>query len=205
MRIKTLAPWIFLIACVFRLSTAHALQIGDPAPLPAKTLGNYDGKNMTLADIKGANGKLVIFSCNQCPYSNAWEARIVEIGNMYAGKGIGVVMINSNEATRIPGETASANKKRAETTKMNFPYVIDADSELARAFGATRTPEVFLFDKNNKLVYHGAVDDSADAAKMKEPYLKNALDALLDAKPIAKSETKFIGCGIKFAPLGKKS
>jgi hypothetical protein len=128
-----------------------------------------------------------------------WESRIVELGNTCAAKGIGVVAVNSNDPKVAEDDSFEGMQQRAKDRGMQFPYVVDATSNLARAFGATKTPEAFLFDKDGKLVYHGAIDDNGqEPAKVENAYLKNALEAVVNGSDVPVKETKSIGCGIKF-------
>ena len=162
---------------------------------------NVDGKEFAIADVAGKKGTLVVFTCNACPWAKAWEKRIVEIGNTYPKKGIGVIVINSNDPAVVADDDYAPMQTRAKERGMKYPYVVDATSEVARAFGATHTPEAFLFDAEGKLVYHGAIDDNAkEPAKVKERYLQNALEAVSTGKAVAVTETKSIGCSIKFRP-----
>jgi len=162
---------------------------------------NIDGTQWTLQKAQGKKGTLVIFSCNACPYAKAWEDRIVALGNSFSQKGIGVIQINANDPQRVSDDSFEKMVERAKAKGMKFPYVVDATSNVARAFGATRTPEIYLFDGSNKLVYTGAVDgnsEDASAVEAGEHFLKTALEAVLLSKPIAIKKTKAIGCGIKF-------
>lgn len=177
------------------------LTIGTPAVLTELEMTGTDGKKHSIHSVRGEKGTLVIFSCNQCPWVVKWEDRIAEIGNAASEQGIGVIVINSNDADRHPAEDMKSMKERAKKRAFKFPYVADSSSDLARAFGASKTPEVFLFDAELKLAYHGAIDDNAqDAAKVEQPFLKRAIDALSAGKPIEKKETKAMGCGIKLRP-----
>ncbi len=177
---------------------AWALELGDVAPKSDVKMKNVDGKELSVADVKGVKGTLVIFSCNHCPFVKAWEERITALGNGALKQGVGVIQINSNDPAKA-GDTYEAMQDRAKARGFQFPYVVDADSGVARAFGATRTPEVLLFDAAGKLVYHGAIDDNhKDAAAAKEHYLKDALDALVAGKEITVKTTKAVGCSIKF-------
>ncbi len=202
MKLHTLALTTML---ALALGTAQAdeakpLAIGAKAPLATAKLKNpTDGKEITLDKAKGSKGLLVVFTCNECPYAKAWEKRIVELGNTYAKKGVGVVLINSNDPSVNAGDSLEATGARAKERKMAFPYAIDATSGIAKAFGATKTPEAFLFDKGGKLVYHGTIDDNhQEPAKVAKRYLKDALDAVVAGKAPAVQETKSLGCGIKF-------
>jgi peroxiredoxin len=195
------------LAAVLSLAGAPAaraedkpLALGASAPMAdTKLKSAADGKDVTLAGAKGPKGLLVVFTSNLCPYAKAWEERLVELGNTYSKKGIGVVVVNSNDSASKPGESVEAMAARAKERKMAFPYASDATSGLARAFGATKTPEAFLFDKGGKLVYHGAIDDNhEEPAQVTKRYLKDALEATLTGKTPAVQETKSIGCGIKF-------
>jgi peroxiredoxin len=176
-----------------------ALQIGATMPMADVKMKNVDGKELDLAEIKKPTGTLVVFTCNHCPFAKKWESRIVELGNLYQAKGIGVVAINANDPKVAAEDSFDVMQQRAKDRGMEFPYVVDATSNLARAFGATKTPEAFLFDKSGKLVYHGAIDDNGDdAAKVENAYLKLALDAVVSGGDVAVKETKSIGCTIKF-------
>lgn len=177
------------------------LALGSPVPAAvAKTkMKNVDGKMLSLADVTGKAGTLVVFTCNHCPFAKAWEERIVELGNTYAAKGVGVVLVNANDPTTHPDDGFEQMQARAKSRGMKVPYVVDDTSGVARAFGASVTPEAFLFDKSGKLAYHGTIDDNRqEPDKVKVRYLKDALDAVVAGKKPAVPETKGLGCGIKF-------
>lgn len=185
---------------------AKPLAIGAAVPMTDVKMMNVDGKSVTLAGIKGAKGTLVVFTCNHCPWAQAWTDRIVALGNEYSKKGIGVVAVNPNDPNAYDEDNYDAMVARAKERGMNFPYVVDATSDLARAFGASHTPEAFLFDKSGKLVYHGAVDDNArEPEKVTARWLHDALDATVAGKAVAVKETKSMGCGIKFRAKGAGS
>ncbi len=176
-----------------------ALQFGDEAPMISTKMKGVDGREMSIADVAGGKGTLVIFSCNACPWVKAWETRIVTLGNTYAKRGIGVIAINSNDPSKNAEDGYDVMQQRARQRGMKFPYVVDGTSDVARAFGATRTPEAFLFDASGKLVYHGAIDDNAkEPRKVSERYLEDALQAVSTGKEISVTETKALGCSIKF-------
>ena len=178
---------------------AGELEIGSTMPLKDLELADISGKNMTLANAKGDAGTLVVFSCNTCPWVIRWEDRYVSLANTYAQKGIGMIAVNSN-AARFGGEDSLEEMlEHAKNNGYNFPYAQDPESELASAFGATKTPHIYLFDGDDKLVYRGAIDDNAkNAKKVDEPFLANAIDALLAGNPINPQTTKALGCSIKF-------
>jgi len=175
------------------------IAIGDEAPMATTKMKNVDGKQLSIADVKKAKGTLVVFSCNACPWAKAWETRIVALGNASTKRGIGVIVINSNDPTVNDQDGYDVMKERAKQRKMQFAYVVDATSDVARAFGATRTPEAYLFGADGKLVYHGTIDDSPkDAAAVKDAYLKDAVNAVSTGKTVTTAETKSMGCSIKF-------
>jgi len=140
-----------------------------------------------------------VFTCNHCPFARGWERRIADLANTYAKKGIGAILINANDPAKYPDDDFAGMQARAKELGLHVPYVMDDTSGVAKAFGASRTPEAFLFDRNGKLAYHGAVDDDhRDAAAAKNHYLKDALDAVVEGRPAPVADTKAIGCGIKF-------
>lgn len=167
---------------------------------------SIDGKKYSIDSVAGEHGTLVIFSCNHCPWVKKWEDRIASLGNEYRKKGFGVIVINSNDPSLSRGDDMDSMKQRAKERSFEFPYVVDTGSAVARAFGATRTPEVFLFDKDKKLAFYGAIDDNADdASKVEKHYLKDAFEALAKGETPATQETKAFGCTIKFGETAKQS
>ncbi|MDP7609572.1 MAG: thioredoxin family protein [Candidatus Marinimicrobia bacterium] len=188
---------IHIIGFTFLL--AGELEIGSTMPLKDLELADISGKNITLANAKGDAGTLVVFSCNTCPWVIRWEDRYVSLANTYAQKGIGMIAVNSN-AARFGGEDSLEEMlEHAKNNGYNFPYAQDPESELASAFGATKTPHIYLFNGDDKLVYRGAIDDNAkNAKKVDVPFLANAIDALLAGNPINHQTTKALGCSIKF-------
>ncbi len=175
------------------------VMLGSPAPMADVKMKGVDGKSVSVADVQGEQGTLVVFSCNACPWVKAWEDRIAELGNTYKKKGVGVLVINSNDPAKNAEDGYDVMQTRALEKGFRFPYVVDESSDVARAFGATRTPEAFLFDADGKLVYHGAIDDNAKEPDMvKEKYLRDALEAVVNGHEVPVAETKALGCGIKF-------
>jgi peroxiredoxin len=181
-------------------AVAGPLTVGAPAPLASQKMKSaLDGKSVSIADVAGKAGTLVIFTCNHCPFARGWERRIADLGNSYAKKGVGVILVNANDPAKYPEDGFAEMQARAKTLGLQVPYVVDETSNLARAFGASVTPEAFLFDKGGKLAYHGTIDDNhKDPDQVAKRYLKDALDAVVAGKPPAVAETKGIGCGIKF-------
>jgi peroxiredoxin len=173
------------------------LRIGEEAI--SFKLPGVDDKSHSLHDYEGKNGIAVIFSCNHCPYVRAWEDRMVQIQNDYSSRGMQLVAINANDESKYPDDSFSKMKERAREKRFNFPYLRDETQETARAYGAERTPEVFLFGKDLTLQYHGAIDDNYDdPSAVKEHYLRSALDALLRGASPPTPETKPVGCTVKW-------
>lgn len=173
------------------------LKTGDKAIL--FTLPGVDGKDDSLSDYAGKNAVAVILSCNHCPYVRAWENRMVQIQADYMSRGVQLLAINANDESKYPEDSFAKMKERAREKRFNFPYLRDETQKVARSYGAERTPEVFLFDRNLLLQYHGAIDDNYDDPKaVKEHYFRNALDAVLAGKSASLAETKPVGCSIKW-------
>ena len=187
-----------LVASASVAASAFGLNIGDKAPSTSVKMKNVDGSEVSIADVTGKEGTLVIFSCNHCPFVKAWQGRIASIGNAAKGKGVGVIVINSNDPASYPEDSFTEMQARAKQLGFTFPYMVDATSGVARSFDATRTPEAFLFDKDGKLVYHGAIDDSQKVDQVSKHFLQDAIDAATAGKEIPVKETKFVGCGIKY-------
>ena len=173
------------------------LKPGDQAI--AFDLPGTDDKRHALADYAGKEAVAVIFSCNHCPYVRAWEDRMVQIQSDYADKGVQLVAINSNDAGKYPDDSFPKMKERAGERGFNFPYLYDETQETAHAYGAERTPEVFLFDKSGALRYHGAIDDNYDNPNaVQSRYLRQALDAVLANQDPPTAQTPPVGCTIKW-------
>ena len=162
-------------------------------------LKGTDEKVHQPEDYPGAKMLGVIFSCNHCPYAQAWEGRLIQIQRDYAGRGVQFLLINSNDPAKYPDDSFSSMQRRAQEKRYPFPYLFDETQEVARQYGATRTPEIFLFDERRVLRYHGAPDDNyEDPAAVRQPYLRNAIEALLAGKMPTMAETKPVGCTIKW-------
>lgn len=195
---KTLI-FTFLASFLVPFNDGEQLEIGAKAPKTDLSLTNIDGKSVTLNELKKENGLCVIYSCNTCPWVIAWEDRYNEIYKQCEADGIGFVLVNSNEAKRSGDDSLDEMKKHAgEKGYESFAYVVDKNHELADAFGATKTPDVFLFNGDMELVYKGAIDDnSKDKSSVSEPYLINAVKALSKGEQIDPATTKALGCSIK--------
>ena len=192
-------------AVVALAAPAHAqLGLGDAMPMGTVKMKNVTGKDLTLAASAGKQGTLVVFTCNACPWAKKWQSRVAEIGNSALAAGLGVVAVNSNDPAMNAEDGYKEMQKRAKDLGFKFPYVVDATSDVARAFGATRTPEAFVFDAGGKLVYHGTIDDNAnDAAAVKDAWLRDAVNAVAEGKAVSVAETKALGCSIKFSAAKK--
>lgn len=178
--------------------TGEVLPIGSSLPMIDEKMMNVDGKEITLKDVAKGKGLLVMFSCNTCPYVIKNQERTIEAADRASNLDIGTILINSNEALRGDADSPAAMKDYAQEQKYMMPYTIDKDSKIADAFGATKTPEVFLFDGEMKLVYHGAIDDNpTDANNVKRNHLFEAMKELNAGKKITVTESKGVGCGIK--------
>ena len=173
------------------------LQVGDAAL--AFDLAGVDGKMHSLSGIsEGKRATAVVFMCNHCPYVLAWLDRLVAAAQDYAGQDVAFVGINANDAAKYPADSFDRMVELAETRGLPFPYLHDETQKVAEAYGAERTPEIFLFDAGLKLRYHGAPDDNYEEEQATEPYLRHALDAVLAGKEPPVAETPPVGCTIKW-------
>jgi len=174
------------------------LRIGDTAA--DFTLPATDGQTYNLQDaFKNARAVVVVFTCNHCPYAQAWEDRINAIARDYASQGVRLFAINPNNASAYPADSFENMAKRAREKHFAFPYLYDESQSVARSYGAERTPELFIFDVTKTLRYHGAPDDNyEDERAVKHHYAREALDALLAETGPALPETRPVGCTIKW-------
>ena len=194
-----------LSASLMTAQTSETLNIGAVAPASDVKMTDISGAQYSLADLKNSGGLLVVFSCNGCPFvvgsegSEGWEGRYDGLREIAEANNIGMALINSNEAKRDKGDDMKGMKTRAvEHGFSKCKYLLDVNTTVANAFSARTTPHVYLFDGNMKLVYKGAIDDNVDdSKKVKEPYLKNAMENLASGKKIKPAETKPVGCSIK--------
>jgi peroxiredoxin len=165
-------------------------------------LKNVDGKTISLADYKTAKGYIVVFTCNHCPYAQAYESRIMELDKMYASKGYPVIAISPNDPIGEPADSFDNMKKRAAEKKYTFPYTIDETQDVTRTYGAKATPHVYVLQKTakgNVVQYIGAIDnDTENTNPNKTKYVEEAVNALIAGKAVATSSTKVIGCSIKW-------
>jgi thioredoxin-related protein len=181
-----------------------SLEIGSKAPKQTYKMAATSGKDLSLQDLKGEKGLLVVFSCNTCPFvvggdgfGVGWESRYNDLQDYCTKNNIGMVLVNSNEAKREGDDSMDNMKAHAKKMGYKSTYVVDSNSELANAFGAKTTPHVYLFDKGMSLVYKGAIDDDNSGKDVKETYLIDALGKLSAGKKIDPNTTRNKGCSIK--------
>lgn len=175
-------------------------KIGDKAR--DFKLKNVDGKMVSLSDYKDVKGYIVVFTCNHCPFAKAYESRILDLNKMYASKGFPVIAINPNDKSKEPDDSFENMVAKAKEKGYTFPYLYDESQEIAKAYGATRTPHVYVLSKNGKdltVEYIGAIDNNADDAKAAtKKYVEDAVNSLLAGKKPETAFTKAIGCTIKW-------
>jgi thioredoxin-related protein len=175
-----------------------AISVGTEAPATNIIMKSVSGKETSIKQEMKENGVLIMFSCNTCPYVIKNQERMLQIAATAKANNVGVIVINSNEAQFDDVDSYAAMQTYAKQQGYNFNYVVDEKAAVANAFGATRTPELFLLNKNGILVYKGAIDDSpADAKNVKIINAKNAIESIAQGKAISVTETKSIGCTIK--------
>lgn len=197
---------LFFIALVFVVLTSLMLKpselaIGDKAPSPDIKMKDISGKSFSFNDVKKNNGLLVVFSCNTCPWVIKNQEVATEGYNYAISKNVGVIVLNSNEAQRGDADSKEAMAKYAKDQNYKWPYVMDDNSAMANAFGAKVTPECYLFDKDMKLVYHGAITDNPKTpSESTRDHLKVAIDELVEGKAVSMSTSKAMGCTIKRKP-----
>ena len=181
----------------FRLSVSE-LTIGSAIPNPDLKMKDITGKEVSFKDAKKEGGLLVMFSCNTCPVVIRNQDRTKEICKEALSKNVGVILLNANEGTRGDGDSFEDMQSYAKDQQYKWHYVVDKNSVMADAFGAMRTPECFLFDKDMKLVYHGAIDNNpGNAGDVSKKYLSDAITEMLAGKDVTVKVTRSIGCGIK--------
>ncbi|WP_335966181.1 thioredoxin family protein [Galbibacter sp. PAP.153] len=174
-------------------------KIGDKAT--DFQLKNVDGNMVSLSDYEDVKGYLVIFTCNSCPYANAYEDRIIALHEKYNEKGVPVIAINPNNPEIQPKDSYENMQQRAKEKGYSFPYLIDEGQKIFPVYGAQRTPHCFLLEKTsdgNVVKYIGAIDDNyQDADAVETTYVEDAIDAMLQGEEITIKNTKAIGCSIK--------
>ena len=192
---KRLAMFAILLSFTVA-ATADELAVGAKAP----GFSLINATNSQRVTFTPGNGKLsaVVFTCNQCPYAKAFEDRLVALGNEYAKRGVTFYAVDPNDDAAYPIERVSEMRARATAKKYPFPYLKDADSSVARAYGARVTPHVFVVDGKGVVRYRGYVDDSAKPAERQHEGLREALDALIAGRNVPQTATRAFGCTIKW-------
>ena len=198
-KLFSLVALIAISGILFSSFDTNGLDVGDKAT--DFRLLNVDGNMVSLADMKDAKGYIVTFTCNHCPFSVMYEDRIIALNKKYASMGYPVVAINPNDANRRPGDSFAEMKIRAKEKGFDFPYLYDETQEVAKSYGATRTPHVYLLDASRKVRYIGAIDNNAsEASEVSEYYLADAIEAIEAGKNPDPDFTKAAGCTIKWKP-----
>ena len=196
--ITSLLSIIMILMLVSATSTGY--EVGDT--VSDFKLKNVNGKLVSLSDYKDSKGVILIFDCNTCPYSKAYNDRIIALHKSFAPRGFPVVTINANDGEQSPGDAFGEMVEKAKRKNYDFPYLLDDTQRVARAFGATNTPHVFLLDRQGNsfvIAYIGAIDNNArNGAQADKKYVEDAVNALLAGKPVAVKKTKAVGCGIKW-------
>lgn len=182
----------------FAFKPLVALKVGDALPESKVEMKDVNGKKWSLQSAMQENGLLVMFSCNTCPWVVKNQERTNEILSYALSQKIGVMVLNSNEGSRNADDSYEDMKAYAKSQNYQWPYAVDEKHVLADAFGASRTPECFIFNKQGVLVYHGAIDDNpSDAAAVNRKHLKAAMDENLSGQEVSVKTSRSLGCGIK--------
>jgi AhpC/TSA family len=185
------------VAAAFAVNV-DPLPLGASVPKPDLKMKDVSGKEISLQEVQTSKGLLVMFSCNTCPYVIKNQSRTYEVCKYAQGSGLGVAVLNSNEAQRTEADSYEDMKAYAKEQGYGWYYMVDQNSTLADAFGANRTPECFLFDGSGKLVYHGAIDDNPnDAGAVSRKHLRAAIDEVLGGKDVSVKQSRSVGCSIK--------
>ena len=195
---------LFLLVVTLVISSGFVpvtgYKIGDE--VSDFSLKNVDGKMVSLSDYKKAKGFIIVFTCNHCPFAKRYEERLNSFGKKYAALGIPLLAISSSDQAAVPEDTFEKMVARAKEKKYTFPYLSDDTQVVAKAFNAAKTPHAFVvFKENGKwiLKYSGSIDDNgAEPDKVKNHYLEDAVNALLNGKPVTVPITKSIGCPVKW-------
>lgn len=186
------------------MSSSSSIAVGSvglPLGSPAIDfqLKGVDGKSYSLKSFADKKAFVLVFSCNHCPYAQAYEQRIIQLQQDYRSKSVALVTINSNDDMNYPEDSFPNMINRSKDGGFNFPYVRDESQEIARQYGAICTPHVFAFDKDRRLQYKGRIDDNwKNPSEVKTSDLRNALDEILDGKTPIVQETRPYGCSIKW-------
>jgi peroxiredoxin len=200
---KTIQVYSLLTICMLAFTAGIRInnyEVGDA--VSDFKLKNVDGKMVSLLDYESSKGVIIIFDCNTCPYSKAYNERIIALNTKYASQGFPVIAINPNNADVSPGDSYERMISLAREKHYTFPYLYDPTQHATKAFGASSTPHAFVLKNEEeafKVAYVGAIDNNVrDASKADKKYIEEAVDALLAGKPVTTPKTKAIGCGVKW-------
>jgi len=189
---------IAIASAIILRNSVEPLPIGSALPNAEKKMKDITGKDVSFKDAMSKNGLLVMFTCNTCPVVHSYQSRTIEVCKYAQDKQVGVILLNSNEAYRNDGDSFNDMKDYAKDQSYNWPYVLDNNSAMADAFGATRTPECFLFNASGKLVYHGAIDNNPNGpSDVTRKHLVVAMEEMLAGKDVSVKTTRSVGCSIK--------
>ncbi|MCU7549061.1 thioredoxin family protein [Chitinophagaceae bacterium LB-8] len=195
---KPLVLTFLLMPVIWAFTSTKPIPIGSEIPMGDVAIKDISGNEITLNNMIKVNGLLIMFSSNTCPYVKRNEERIEAISNYSFKNQVGFVMINSNEGERKGEESFFFMQKHAREKSWNWYYALDENAVIANAFGAEKTPECFLFDKNGKLVYHGSINDNpGNSTAVTREHLIIAMEEMLEGKDITVKETRSVGCRIK--------
>ena len=202
---KRILLWTFvtagLLVMPLQAQSPAEIPLGSAIPMADVALADVQGGQAALGDLTGEQGTVVVFWSNQCPWVEKYEDRFKAIVNDFAGRGFAFTIVNANDPSAYPKESAEASARRSESAgyPASLTYLSDPESRLARAFGAERTPHVYVFDQNESLVYVGTIDDSpGDPGSVEAQYLRDALNAIAGGGNVGVPKTKAFGCTIKF-------
>lgn len=200
MKTKTILPVTLIVSGLITgaFTFTDVLPIGSDLPKGNVAMKDVTGKYVSMKDAQKKNGLLVMFTCNTCPFVIKNQQRTRAVCRFALQNDIGVILLNSNESQRDDDDSFDAMQKYARQQGYDWYYVVDKDNVIADGFGAKRTPECFLFNGDLKLSYHGAIDDNpGDEGSVTQPYLRDAINAVLSGKDVAVKESRSVGCGIK--------
>jgi peroxiredoxin len=171
-----------------------SVDVGDPAPV-----FELPGTDGTAHRLEAAPASVIVFTCNHCPYALAWHDRLLDVARDYADRGVRVLLVNPNDAVRYPRDSFEAMRERVrDDGGWPAPYLHDATQEVAAAYGARTTPDVFVVDAGGRVAYRGAPDADFDDPAQRAAWLRDALDAVLDGRRPAHPRTEPVGCSIKW-------
>jgi peroxiredoxin len=197
---KTLT--LSLIGCLIMLLAGRSPEYAVGDTVKDFSLKNVDGKTVSLSDYKSAKGLIVVFDCNTCPFSKGYNDRIIALSKKYKNVGFPLIAINANDPGISPGDSFEEMVSYSKSKGYDFPYLVDETQNVAKDFGATNTPHVFLLKKDGstfKVAYVGAIDNNArDEKSVTKRYVEEAINAIVTNKPITEEKTRAIGCGIKY-------